>query len=646
MKLFKKITSFAILLFVSGLILGCGNADESDYMTRNVTVVKASRSDISQILSFSSTVEGNKETILSTQSAGQIANIGVDIGDEVSEGELLASLTAEIDKANYVVAKIANNSAEKLLQSAEKLLNQSIEDAKIGLLGAKENLEKASNDEEDQKNILKEELKNAELNYELAKINYENIKETTEQEGKNILDSAESAIVQAAVLSKGIVSYIYDINNKNYDAYDKNIVKEFFLDSSFSVQDSYKNEAENSIEKLMSSTIKLENYYEENIKNNEATDEQIKEGHELAKEAIYEAKNALQDMDAVLSHAHSNEILTDTVLSQYKSDLYSYAAQAESMTLSSSNGTVQGLIGIDQSISNLGITSQTALSQAEKQVEIAEQNIKVLSESMTATTNNLKSQTTLMDLFLKQSMNGLKTAEAQKENQMTVMQAQLDNAKSQIGLASAMLANTKLEAPYTGIISEKYIDEGSVVNAGTPVLKIADISKLKLIIFVPENQIKYFKIGQTGIASSESFPAEEFKTRIERISPKVETSSRKIRIELSIDDAEKMLKIGMYMKLKIELDSEEKVLAVPSEAIQDFYGEKIVFINKNGIAETRPVITGVTSENYTEILDGIEDGEEIIVKGITKLRDGDSIKIISEKEIDFIQPVKVWIEKI
>lgn len=215
--------------------------------------------------------------------------------------------------------------------------------------------------------------------------------------------------------------------------------------------------------------------------------------------------------------------------------------------------------------------------------------------------------------------------------------AKYDIAKSSFGF---LLENTQLKAPFSGIISGKYFEDGEVYSGlpvaavGKPaVLSIVQINNLKALVNVSSSYFPLVSLGMKADVISDLYPDITYKGVVTRIYPTIDNSTKTFVVELSIENEKLKLRPGMFAKIRINLGEGDAVL-VPSITLikQTGTNNMYVFINKDNKAIKKLVKTGTIIDDKTEIIEGLSEGDELIITGQNKLENNNPIKVIKSNE--------------
>lgn len=210
---------------------------------------------------------------------------------------------------------------------------------------------------------------------------------------------------------------------------------------------------------------------------------------------------------------------------------------------------------------------------------------------------------------------------------------QYDLAKTAYEIAKSsyrnLLSNTQLRAPFSGVISGKYFEDGEIYS-GTPVVtigkpaivSIVQINQLKALIGVSSSYFPFVNNGMVAEIESDIYTDLQIKGVITKIYPTIDQTTKTFTVEITIQNNSLKLRPGMFSKIKLNL-GKGKAIMVPTIALikQTGTNDMYVFVNNNGIAKKVKVITGGMIDEKTEIVEGIKENDEIIVVGQNKLDD-------------------------
>lgn len=216
------------------------------------------------------------------------------------------------------------------------------------------------------------------------------------------------------------------------------------------------------------------------------------------------------------------------------------------------------------------------------------------------------------------------------QQQLDQVRLMLENAKAQLKSAQITVSDANVKAPINGIINKKLIETGSFVAPGTPLFELVNVNHLKLRINVDESQVATLRLNDKIKVKASVYPNREFEGKVSFIAPKAD-SSLNFPIEMLIENqADAPLKAGMYGTAYFQATTGDNVetLTVPREAFVGSVSSNQVFVASNDKALLKTISTGRNFGNEVEVIDGLKEGETIIISGQINLIDQMPINII------------------
>lgn len=196
-----------------------------------------------------------------------------------------------------------------------------------------------------------------------------------------------------------------------------------------------------------------------------------------------------------------------------------------------------------------------------------------------------------------------------------------------------VFAASPVRAPVDGTITYFPGVVGTSVAQSSIIAKVASTNKLEIETAVPERFVSRISMNQKALLSFNAYPGETFVAHITEISPVLDISSRTMNIKLSIDKQDPRIKIGMYAKIHLITEHKENIAVLPYEAVVKRDGQDYVFIIEQDGDKSKvvlsPVKVGIRVDNYQEIIQGVTNGDLVVVKGQTLLSDGSLVNVVS-----------------
>ena len=205
-------------------------------------------------------------------------------------------------------------------------------------------------------------------------------------------------------------------------------------------------------------------------------------------------------------------------------------------------------------------------------------------------------------------------------------QAILVQRRSELEIARQQLSDTAIISPIDGAVSERQAAVGQYLPAGAPVATLVRTHPLRLRLAVPEREARLVRAGQAVNLTVEGDP-NQYQGRVVRLSPAIAESNRTLMIEAEVPNTEGALRPGSFAKADIVVESGQRVLTVPADAVVNFAGiEKVLAVKDNAAVEKR-VRTGRRFENRVEIVEGLALADRIVLQP-GNLVSGEPVEVI------------------
>jgi len=218
-------------------------------------------------------------------------------------------------------------------------------------------------------------------------------------------------------------------------------------------------------------------------------------------------------------------------------------------------------------------------------------------------------------------------------------QNQLSSAEAVLERLAAMEAYSHITAPFAGVVTKRYADTGSLIQAGTtsetqsmPVVQLAEWSKLRLVVPVPESAVPQLRLG-TVVSVHVSALNRDFEGEVARFADSLNEETRTMHTEIDVKNPQGTLKEGMYAEVKLVLQEVKSALNVPVQAIQRGSSAASVFrVDAQGRIEERKVSLGEETSDRVQVLSGLMEGDRVVIGNGGGVRPGDKVrpKVVSE----------------
>ncbi len=242
-------------------------------------------------------------------------------------------------------------------------------------------------------------------------------------------------------------------------------------------------------------------------------------------------------------------------------------------------------------------------------------------------------------LVAQQELDNAQARDLEGEAQVSSAEASLSAAQQALEVAEAnqkqyaALTNyMRITAPFAGVVTARYADTGALIAAGTssstqslPVVRLAQVSKLRLVLPIPESlagQIHLGDLVKVHVQASN----QDIVGKVSRFAQSLDLQTRTMETEIDFENSAEKLLPGMYAETVLQLSDRKDVLVVPMEAVVQNAGEaRILVVNGQNIVEERKVKLGAQGKSRVEVLSGLSDGERIIVGSQSQFRSGEKV---------------------
>lgn len=201
-------------------------------------------------------------------------------------------------------------------------------------------------------------------------------------------------------------------------------------------------------------------------------------------------------------------------------------------------------------------------------------------------------------------------------------------------LSRLELSYTNVKAPIAGVIASRSVKVGNNIQANQALFKIIDHRRLEAVVNVPEREMSALTAGLDVMLQADALPGQHFKGVVDRVAPVVDAKTGTFRVTAHFDGSDGVLKPGMFARLAIVHGARDGVLTMPRSALVEKGGERYVFVAHAGKAEKRTVRVGFQDSQWVEVLQGVQEGERVIVSGKVAIKDGTKVDVLDDPSDD------------
>lgn len=314
-------------------------------------------------------------------------------------------------------------------------------------------------------------------------------------------------------------------------------------------------------------------------------------------------------------HVNAGDVLAVLDDTSYRL-AYNQAQAAYNSAVASYNSATNG--SMKQTKSQL----ETALSSAEIQYNNALDNYNRQKE--------LYDVGAISKVALESAETSLKNAELNLESAKTTYnitigeinedtkisaQATVDSAKAALAIAENNLNNTRIVAPISGYVASKNGNMGQMAVAGSPMFSIKSSDIVNVEISVTESVIPYITTDTKATISVETADVSNIEGVVTAVNTVKSSVTGMYTVKIRINNDNNVLKIGMMANVVLQTEAKKDAVIIPTDSVMQENNEYYVYVVTGDTAEKRKIETGITNNNFTEVVSGIENGETVVVSG-------------------------------
>jgi len=210
--------------------------------------------------------------------------------------------------------------------------------------------------------------------------------------------------------------------------------------------------------------------------------------------------------------------------------------------------------------------------------------------------------------------------------QAAQMRAGVAQARAALQAAQVMLDKTVVRSPLNGAVSERNVDPGQSVLPGMALLEVVDNHQVYVKARVTESEVRAVHAGDKVQVRVDAYPGETFPGQVVDILPAAQVETRTFHVRVRIPNPQGRLKSGMFARAAVTL-ARFKATAMPRRAVVEEGPSRSVFVVRDGKAHLQPVSLGIEQGDLVQVMSGVNPGDEIVVAGQDRLRDGDAVSV-------------------
>ena len=258
--------------------------------------------------------------------------------------------------------------------------------------------------------------------------------------------------------------------------------------------------------------------------------------------------------------------------------------------------------------------------------------VKLNNEQELAKVNELEANLSESKAHLKR-LSELLASRATSKSLVEQQEAKTKAVEAQLVSAKARLNDLTIRAPFSGVLGFREVSKGAYIDAGNTITSLDDLSIIKVDFHLPERLLTHLHVGQQISAQNTAYKAKNFIGKITAIDSRIDSSTRSIKVRANISNKAQKLHPGMLLNISVLLQK-ENILQLPESSIIPIENTHYVFTEKDGKAIRKAINIGRRHPGVVEVISGLIEGEQVVVEGALKLRDGSAVSVIGKESND------------
>ncbi len=207
--------------------------------------------------------------------------------------------------------------------------------------------------------------------------------------------------------------------------------------------------------------------------------------------------------------------------------------------------------------------------------------------------------------------------------------ASLQSDRAKVDLAKARLDKTKITAPFAGIVGLRRVSIGDYVSSGDDLVALASIDPIKVDFRIPERFLSNLHPGQELGVEVDAFPGRTFRGQVFAVDPQIDANGRSIALRAEVPNGERLLRPGLFSRIRLVLDVRENAITIPEEAIVPQGEQRFVYTVVGDHAVKTRVTLGHRGPGWVEVTSGLKGGDVVVTAGQLRIRDGATVEVVA-----------------
>lgn len=227
-----------------------------------------------------------------------------------------------------------------------------------------------------------------------------------------------------------------------------------------------------------------------------------------------------------------------------------------------------------------------------------------------------------------------RAASARAEADLRAMEARRESAAAEVQRLQTLCGYLQIQAPFDGIVAARHVDPGDLATAGSgsePLFTIVNTARVRVAARVPEADAVQIDRGSPAVVGIPALQQRKFTGEVARTSWTLDEQTRTLQVEIDLENADGVLRPGMYANVELIVGQNAQALVVPKAAVVQQGGESVcLVVGVDGVLQRRRVTTGLRTATEVEIVDGLSEEDTLITANTAAFREGQKVEIAAK----------------
>ncbi len=215
-----------------------------------------------------------------------------------------------------------------------------------------------------------------------------------------------------------------------------------------------------------------------------------------------------------------------------------------------------------------------------------------------------------------------------------IAKEELDRSRTEQSVAEGDLKRARVEyrrgfthSPIKGVVNHLFVDQGEFIGRGKPLADIVNVDRIKVNVDVPEMDVRYLEKGQDAMVRIDAFPESRIIGKVDFVAYKADPATKTFHVKVVIPNPERRIRPGMIARAVFLRRVIPDALTAPLFALVDKGGERLLYVEENGVVHARSVSIGVIEGDRVQITEGLDPGDHLIVSGQKEVEEGMRVEV-------------------